>query len=308
MIQHTQQDLLAYRVGLYGYFNLGLEEQVDTTGIYVGKQIKSKQAFEQFRYHAGPGLFPVRNEGERVFIDDVPKRYTFTVTPIIHSLGLAHTNEAEYKDLYNFIRQQGGWLAKSAVATKNLMAADTFMNKAFPGGTTLGGDGVTLFSSSHTTTSATVQSNYGTSAMSTFALEDAIQQINDQRSDRDLLPTHVEGGFKLVTGPRIEALTHRVVKSTQIAGSNANDTNDWLSGRIKQIRVDKFINYGMTTMQNAWALIPAMDKENPLIELFIKDYSFVADELKRTNSIAFYAHFENLFAAPYWRGCFGSKP
>lgn len=308
IIQHTQQDLAAYRVGLYGYFNLGLEEQMDTTGIYVGKTIKSKQAYEDFRFHAGVGLFPVRNEGENIFMDDIPKRFSFRVTPVIRSLGLAHTGQAEYKDMYGFIRGQGPMLAKAAQATKNLMACDTFFNKAFPGGTSVGPDGLTIFNTSHTTTGAAVQSNYGTSMLSVYSLEDALQSVNDQRSDRDSLPTDINGGFKLVVGTRLEALAYRVVNSTQIAGSNANDTNAWVNGRIKSIERDKFVNYGMSTLQNAWALVPAMKSENPFIELFIKDYSFEVDHIKRNDSVAFYSQFENVYAPIGWRGTFGSKP
>lgn len=308
VFQHTQQDQLAYHAGLYGYYSLGMMEQEDTTGIYMPKTITSKQAYEDFRYHAGPGYMPIREEGEEIEVDDIPKRFTFRVTPVIHSMGLGHTTQAAYKDVYGFIRSQATMLAESTQITKNLMAADTFMNKAFPAGTSTGPDGKTLFASDHTTASTDTQSNYGTSTLSTFSLEAAIQAIRDQRTDRDAAPANITGKLKLVTGPLLAAQAYRVVKSIQIAGSNANDTNSWVTGNIGEIEQDPHINYGMTTMAQAWALFTMNPKWMKNIELFIQPYRTVIDDVKKIDSTIMYAHFENLYAHLGWKGTYGNKP
>jgi hypothetical protein len=308
VIQHTQQDLTLYHIGLYGLYNLGLEEQEDTTGIYNPKVIRSKQAYEDFKFTGGVGYVPIREEGEEIEMDDIPKRFTFRVTPVIHSMGLGRTTQAAYKDVYGFIAKQANDLAEATQITKNLMACDTYMNKAFPGGTSLGPDGKTLFASDHTTVGTDTQSNYGTSTLGPTALETAIQAIRDQRTDRDLMPANITGKFKLVTGPLLNAQAYRVVKSIQIAGSNANDTNAWITGNIGSIEVDPHVNYGMTTMAQAWALFTMNPKWMKNIELFIQPYRTVMDDLKKIDSTATYVHFENLYSHLGWKGTYGNKP
>lgn len=307
-IQHTQQDLLAYHAGLYAYLNYGIEQATDTTMQYGLSVIKSKQAYEDFRMHGGVGMFPVRQEGAQIFMDNVPKRFSFRVFPVIHSMGLGYTKQAEFKDVYGFIKSQGPMMGKAAVLTKNYMAALAFMNNAFPGGSSTGPDGLTLFNANHTTVGATVQNNYDTSLLSPFALENALQKIDAQTTDRDDLPNDIQGKFTLMTGTLNNAQAFRIVKSDKLAGSNVNDTNEYLQGRIGSIKLDKFINYGMTTMANAWALFPENKNENKLIELFIQDYRVVVDELKSVDSLAMYGHFENLYTFLDWKGTWGSKP
>jgi len=308
MIQNTVSMNDLARVGFHALINKGLEKATPTHQRYIGATIRSRQAFELFAYHGGLGLFQQRDEGDRVKIDSVAQRYRQRVTPVIHSLGLQYTKQAQYKDLYDFIKSQGPLVAHSATSTINLLAANTFMNFAFPGGSSNSPDGVTLFNSAHPTQGSTTQSNLGTSVISYFSLEDALTAIAGQTLDREDLPRMVDGGFKLLVTPWNHAAAVRAVKSTQVAGTNANDTSEFVSGKVKDIVEDPYIGYQMSTMRLAWALVPMKSDENPHRFMQIEGLRTHVEYEGKTDTTSMFAHFENTFFTMGWQGTFGSKP
>ena len=296
------------RVGFYALINKGLESTDPMYQRYIAGTIKSRQAFELFAYHGGLGLFQQRDEGDRVKIDSVPQRYRQRVTPIIHSLGLRYTKQAEYKDIMDFIKSQGPMVAQAANATMNVQATNFFMNYAFPGGSSFSPDGVTIFNSAHPTVGATTVSNLGTSVISYFALEEALTSIANQILDREDLPRIVNGGFKLFTTPTNNAAAVRAVNSIQVAGTNANDTSEYVGKKIKQIIEDPYIGWQMPSMRLAWALIPAAQNENPHRFMQIEGLRTHVEYKGEDDTTSMYAHYENTFFTMGYQGTFGSKP
>lgn len=295
------------RIGLNQLINLGLEQQDPQHMNYVGGTIKSRQAFERYGFHAGLGLMQQRDEGDLVKLDSVPNRFRFNIYPVIHSTGIKYTKQAEQKDIYSFIKSQAPMISQSANATLNLMAANAFMNLAFPGGSSVGPDGLTLFNSAHTTVSGT-QSNVGTAPMSYFALEDALTAIRTQTLDRDDIPRVVRGGFQLVCTPYNIAAATRAIESSQIAGTNANDTSKFVSTRINKVWDDQWIGWQMPSMRLAWALIPSAANENGNRFLLVDGLRTHVEYQGQTDTTSMFAHMENAMVNLGWQGMYGSKP
>jgi len=308
MIQTVQANVDLARVGLHMLINLGLKNIQPQYMEYVGETVQTKQAFERFAAHAGVGLFQQRNEGDLVKIDTPAQRWRFNVYPVIHSLGLKWTKQSEFKDMYGFIKGQAPMIAQAAVATQNLSATNTFMNLAFPGGSSLGPDGLTLFNTAHTTLGTSVQSNAGTAPISYFALEDALTNIRAQTLDRDDIPRQLLGGHKLICTPYNEAAAIRAVESSQIAGTNANDTSKYVSQRIKSVWADQYIGYQMSSMRLAWALIPANSAENGNRMLQVEGLRTHVEYKGENDIYMMFAHYENAFFNLGWQGTWGSKP
>lgn len=307
-LQLTINDIAAARIGLYGYFSLGLEEQEASYQQYIGGTINSKQAYEEVRYHAGLGLFKPRVEGDQIAVDDMPRRFTYRIYPIIHSLAIKHSSQVRMKDFYGIIKKQAPLMSKSAMATRNIMATNAFVNFAFPGGSSVGPDTLTIYNSSHTTVGATVQSNYGTDSISYTAIASAITNVRKQLLDRDDLPRPMKGGWNLWCGFNNEEPANRILNSMQVAGTNANDTSKWARDNIKNIVVDPYIGYLTTSTANAWGLLPAAKDENPFREMIIEGYRSEMQYDIFTDSWITAMHFENVFAPFGWQGTYANKP
>lgn len=308
MIQTVPFNIDLARIGLNSLINLGLEKMDPQYMNYVGGTIKSKQAFERYGFHAGLGLFQQRDEGDLVSIDSVPQRFRFNIYPVIHSTGIKYSKQAEQKDIYGFIKGQAPMISQSANATLNLLAANTYMNLAFPGGSSVGPDGLTIFNSAHTTVGGSTQSNVGTAPMSYFALEDALTAIRTQTLDRDDMPRQVRGGFDLVCTPYNVAAAIRAVESSQISGTNANDTSKFVSTRINKVWDDQWVGYQMTSMRLAWALIPSAANENGNRFLQVDGLRTHVEYTGQNDTTAMFAHMENAFVNLGWQGMYGSKP
>ena len=198
-------------------------------------------------------------------------------------------------------------LADSAIMTMNLMAANFFANLAFPGGSSLSPDGQSIFSAAHPGVGTLTQSNLGTSPISYLALEDAIQQIKGQKGDRGL-PRYNMGGWDLICTTANEGATTRAVNSKQIAGTNANDTAEFVSGRINRITADPFIGIDDATLLDIWMLVPSAKDENPFAYLSAESVRTTGWYDGESDVTKFSAHMEGVMMTSGWMGTFGSNP
>ena len=297
---------LIHREGLLKLINDGIEQVPQTYRKIVPNTITSKQAYEQIQTWSGFGFFQPMTEAQGVTYDSVIPGYTKTYTPVIRTLGVKHTRQSLQKDLYGFVKSMAPLLAKSAVATKNLLAAN-ILNLGFSAATMASPDGAALFSASHPIKqNGTTQSNLGADALSGLALEAAIQSVYAQKGDRGI-PKYFTGGLKLVVGPALYGLATRAVESSGLQGTSDNDTNKFVSGAIREIVMEQFIGFGSTTMDYYWFLLPADSSENPLIEIEVQGLKTDTDYDMDFQATKFAASFECVFDNLGWRGLYASQ-
>jgi hypothetical protein len=143
------------------------------------------------------------------------------------------------------------WLTFSADYVMSKRAANV-LNNGFTTETTA--DGVALFSASHVLAGG---GNFGNkrstdAALSWNALRDGIITLDtDTKHDSGQLSANVED-LVLLVPPHLEMLADRVVNSTGLPGTDANDRNAIKSRRNISIKVNKLL-----TSQTAWFLFAA---------------------------------------------------
>lgn len=300
----TQTMQLIHREGLWKLINDGIENINATWSQIVPNTIKSKQAYEEIQTHAGLGFFQAFTESNGVTYDTPVPRFTKRYIPVIRTLGVKHTKQAEQKDLYGFIKKLGPMMADSAVATLNLLAANV-LNLGFS--TMTSPDGQPLFSASHPLIqNGSVDSNLGSAALSGLALEAAIQNIMNQKTDRGI-PRYFMGGFKLVVNPALAGVATRAVESVGLQGTADNDTNAFVRGSIRSRVVDPLIGFGGNGTQYSWFLIPAEAKDSPLFRMDVQPLTTDTDYDIDHMVYKYVASFETLFDNFGWRGLYGSQ-
>ena len=148
--------------------------------------LKSSRAFEEEVMLSGMGGAQVKAEGASVTYDDIQETYTSRYVMETVAIGFAVTKEAFDDDQYgNIARAKAQELGRSMADTKQVKAAATF-NRGFSS-SYLGGDGVSLFSNAHPTSSGVNFNNYLAVDFSESALEDAAISVSLFTNDRGIL-------------------------------------------------------------------------------------------------------------------------
>jgi len=148
----------------------------------------SRQNYEEDVQLTGFGLAPVKSEGSGVAYDSEIQGFTTRYTHVAYALGYIVTKEELDDNLYEQVsRRRAAALAMSFRQTKENIGANIY-NRAF-NGTYLGGDGVSLCSTSHPNTSGGTFANTPTVAadLSEASLEDALTALMGFQNDRGLL-------------------------------------------------------------------------------------------------------------------------
>jgi len=148
----------------------------------------SRQNYEEDVQLTGFGLAPVKAEGSGVAYDSEIQGFTTRYTHVAYALGYIVTKEELDDNLYEQVsRRRAAALAMSFRQTKENIGANIY-NRAF-NGTYLGGDGVSLCSTSHPNTSGGTFANTPTVAadLSEASLEDALTALMGFQNDRGLL-------------------------------------------------------------------------------------------------------------------------
>lgn len=179
-----------------------------------------------------------------------------TYTHNAFTQGFMITREMYEDEQYGQMQKMAKAMARSGRA-KVEKDAITVLNNAF---TTNGFDGVPLCSDSHPLLdSSSVGDNLTTGALSDTNLKGAIQLMRNTRDEANnliqLKPT------LLVIPPALEDTALRLLHSTQITGSDHNDTNEYLSGSgIKPLVLD-YLSAAAGGSDTAWFLIDGMNHE-----------------------------------------------
>jgi hypothetical protein len=184
----------------------------------------SERSFEEETKLSGFSAAPVKNEGSAIAYDNGQEAWTARYNHETIAQGFSLTEEAIEDNLYDSLSARyTKALARSMAYTKQVKAANV-LNNGFTAGYT-GGDGVTLFSTSHPLVSGGVNSNTpATQAdLNETSLENAVIQIAAWTDERGLLIAAKPK--KLVVPPALQFVATRLLETELRVGTADNDIN-----------------------------------------------------------------------------------
>ena len=214
------KELLPGLNGLFGleYARYGEEHKE----IYVTET--SERSFEEETKLAGFSAAPVKNEGSAIAYDNAQEAFTARYNHETIALGFAITEEAMEDNLYDSLsaRYTKG-LARAMAYTKQVKAA-AVLNNGFNSAYT-GGDGVSLFSTSHPLVNGGSNSNRPTTGadLNETSLEAAVIQIALWTDEKGLLIAAKPK--KLIIPTNLMFVATRLLETSLRVGTTDNDIN-----------------------------------------------------------------------------------
>ena len=184
----------------------------------------SERSFEEETKLSGFTAAPVKNEGQAMAYDNAQEAWTARYTHETIALGFSLTEEAIEDNLYDTLSgRYTKALARAMAYTKQVKAANV-LNNGFTAGYT-GGDGQTLFSTTHPLVSGGVNSNRpSTNAdLNETSLENAVIQIAGWTDERGLLIAAKPR--KLIVPPALQFVATRLLETELRVGTADNDIN-----------------------------------------------------------------------------------
>jgi hypothetical protein len=211
----------------------------------------SERSFEEETKLSGFSAAPVKAEGTAISYDNAQEAWTTRYNHETIALGFAITEEAIEDNLYDSLsaRYTKG-LARAMAYTKQVKAAaplNNGFNSAY-----VGGDGVSLFNSSHPLVNGGTNSNAPSTPadLNETALENAVIQIAAWTDERGLLIAAKPK--KLIVPPALQFVATRLLETKLRVGTNNNDINAIENnGSIPE---GYTINHFLTA-PNAWFLL-----------------------------------------------------
>ena len=272
----------------------------------------SDRAFEEEVLFTGFGTAPVKGEGAAVQYDDAQEGYTARYTHETVALAFAVTEEAMEDNLYDtFAKLRARGLARAMANTKQVKAADVFNN----GFSTsyLGGDGVALFSASHPTVGAGLQSNtLGATDLSEASLETALITISKTKDDRGIL---IGAQAETLHVPSDLAFTADQILNSQMTTVIGVNPTTAANGATNQNKINSIRNQGLVpggffvnrrfTDTNAWYI--KTDVPNGT-KMFVR--ANLATKMEPdfdTGNLRFKARERYSFGWSDWRGFYGAS-
>ena len=184
----------------------------------------SDRSFEEETKLSGFGAAPVKNEGEAISYDNAQEAWTARYNHETIALGFSITEEAIEDNLYDSLSTRyTKALARAMAYTKQTKAA-AVLNNGFSSSYT-GGDGVSLFNSSHPLTSGGVVANTpATQAdLNETALEAAVIQIAAWTDERELFLAAKPR--KMIIPSDLQFVATRLLETEGRVGTADNDLN-----------------------------------------------------------------------------------
>src|SRR5210317_1097618 len=215
-------------------------------------QESSDRAFEEEVMLVGSGEAAVKQEGSAVQFDTAQESFTARYSHETVALAFSLTEEAVEDNLYDTLSARyTKALARSMANTKQVKAANVLNNGFNTGGSYNGGDGVSLFNTSHPLVNGGANSNTQAVAadLNETSLENAVIQIAGWTDERGLLIAAKPR--KLVIPPNLQFVATRLLDTEQRVGTADNDINAIKSnGAIPEgYTVNHFL-----TDSDAWSL------------------------------------------------------
>ena len=247
-----QQLVKELEPGLNALFGLEYKQYADETKqIFVTES--SDRAFEEEVMLSGFGDAAVKPEGQGVTFDFAQETYTARYTMETIALAFAITEEAIEDNLYDRLASRyTKALARSMSNAKQVKAVTPLNNGLSSIATFNAGDGVSLFSTNHTTVSGTAVKNTLTTQadLNETSLEQGLIDIAGMTDERGLRVA--ARGVKMIIPSANQFNAERLMKSQGRTGTADNDINAVASmGMIPQgYRVNNFL-----TDTDAWYII-----------------------------------------------------
>jgi len=184
----------------------------------------SERSFEEETKLSGFSAAPVKAEGSAIAYDNAQEAWTTRYNHETIALGFSITEEAIEDNLYDSLsaRYTKG-LARAMAYTKQVKAA-AVLNNGFSAAYT-GGDGVSLFSTSHPLVNGGVNANTPSTQAdcNETSLEAAVIQIAGWTDERGLLLAAKPR--KLIVPPQLMFVATRLLETELRVGTNNNDIN-----------------------------------------------------------------------------------
>jgi hypothetical protein len=184
----------------------------------------SERSFEEETKLSGFSAAPVKNEGQAIAYDNAQEAWTARYNHETIALGFSLTEEAIEDNLYDSLssRYTKG-LARAMAYTKQVKAASV-LNNAY-NSAYVGGDGVSLLSTSHTLVNGGVNANTPSTPadLNETALENAVIQIAAWTDERGLLIAAKPR--KLIVPPALQFVATRLLETELRVGTTNNDVN-----------------------------------------------------------------------------------
>lgn len=186
----------------------------------------SERSFEEETKLSGFGNAPVKGEGSAIAYDNAQEAFTARYNHETIALGFALTEEAVEDNLYDTLSARyTKALARSMANTKQVKAANVLNNGFNTSGAYNGGDGVSLFNTSHPLVSGGTNSNTQAVAadLNETSLENAVIQIAAWTDERGLLIAAKPR--KLIIPPNLQFVATRLLETELRVATADNDLN-----------------------------------------------------------------------------------
>lgn len=183
----------------------------------------SERSFEEEVKLSGFGAAPVKAEGSAISYDNAQEAFTSRYTHETVAMGFSITEEAMEDNLYDSLSARyTKALARAMAYTKQVKAA-SLLNTGFD--TYTGGDGVTLFNTTHPTVSGATNRNRPTvdADLNETSLEQSVIDIAAYVDERGLLIAAQPR--KLIVPPALMFVATRLLQTELRVGTADNDTN-----------------------------------------------------------------------------------
>lgn len=279
--------------------------QYDTEYTEIYDIEKSDKLYEEFVSMAGTGLGVTKNEGQAVTYSSFRQGLTTRLVNVVYGLGFILTHEVQADDQYAMkLAEQGArFLAKSMRQLKETLGANVLNNGFATDATHIGGDGLSLFNTAHTTISGVTYQNRPTADadLSEAALEQA---------EIDIAGMIDEAGLKIAVKPvklivprQLKFTAQRILETPLRVATADNDINALKSMGI--FSGGFTVNHWLTSAK-AWFI--KTDCKNGLVMLEREGYESAADNDFDTGNAKFKVterYFQS-FVDP--RGAYASSP
>jgi len=254
----------------------------------------SRRSYEESAYYAGLGLLPEKPEGEPIKYDDFIQGPTKRWVHVTQALGVRITEEmiedSLYPDIPTEMADMTKELGRSARETMEIIVHDMYN-----GATKTAGDGIAVFSASHTKLGGGTWSNLLSPAadLSVASLRQALTQMEtttDDRSKQQIIKPKY-----LLVAPDGEWTAREILNSAYDPESAQNAINP-LQSRNLTLIVDPYL-----TDADTWFLIA---DQNPIITFNRRGVKFAQDGDFETGDAKFKVSFRMSTEVNYPMGLF----
>lgn len=245
----------------------------------LGKEFETTQSFEVMKQIKPLSPAQQTPEGETAKYDDWTPIFARSFYPVMFTKGVRYSKLFDFTLQYKDVIKKQDQFARAFNQKKNIVAAN-IDNLGFTD-TTYGMNAETLYSTAHSQGAGNPTfSNRPTTELpfGPLALEQALTEIRKQ-IDPVGQPMQLTGKVLLKVPIAKEAVATRVVRSMQLAQTNNNDTNSFITSRVEMAVIDYY------TSDNAWFLRMQNDRDHGLF--LLKQMPYDITQLAMDDSFMF---------------------